>query len=182
MNVARRTLVRLLILAAAIGLAGVWVACARTSSAAQLGRTPSATEIATWDIDVSPDGSGLPAGSGTAAAGESIYAAKCSACHGVAGYTNLAGGAGTLRSARPILSVGSYWPYATTLFDYTRRAMPANAPQSLSADEVYALSAYILYLNGIVSKDQVLDRDSLPKITMPNRNGFLERDPRPDVP
>jgi S-disulfanyl-L-cysteine oxidoreductase SoxD len=177
-----RTLVRLGVLLAACALALAYAACARTSSAAQLGRTPTADEIAAWNIDVSPNGDGLPAGSGTAGAGESLYAMKCVACHGVAGRSNLEGGIGLLRGPNPIRSVGSYWPYATTLFDYVRRAMPADKPQSLTADEVYALSAYILWMNGIVSKDQTLDRASLPRISMPNRNGFTERDPRPDVP
>ena len=92
------------------------------------------------------------------------------------------GGAGTLKNDRPELTVGSYWPYATTLFDYIRRAMPFNAPESLADDEVYAVSAFVLALNGIVPDDTVLDAERLPRIAMPNRNGFVSPDPRPDIP
>jgi S-disulfanyl-L-cysteine oxidoreductase SoxD len=176
------TLIRLATLIAACAIAMVWSACTHTSSAAQIGQVPSAGEIDAWNIDVSPNGDGLPAGSGTAATGEGIYAAKCVACHGVAGNTDLAGGIGSLRGPNPVRSVGSYWPYATTLFDYIRRAMPADKPQTLSAGEIYSLSAYVLWMNGVVSRDQILDRTSLPRVGMPNRKGFVERDPRPDVP
>src|SRR5262249_23836882 len=123
-------------------------------------------------------GAGLPAGRGTATQGAAVYAAKCQACHGEkgAGKPNdaLTGGAGTLAGDRPaVKTVGSYWPYATTLFDYTRRAMPFNDAKSLTADELYAVSAYILNLNGIIGEADVLDAQSLPKVQMPNRDGFI---------
>lgn len=171
-----------LLWAGLFAIAVAWIACTHTSSAAQIGQVPTTAEIDAWNIDVSPKGDGLPAGSGTASAGEGIYAAKCVTCHGAAGNTDLAGGIGSLRGRKPVRSVGSYWPYATTLFDYIRRAMPADKPQTLSAGEIYSLSAYILWMNGIVSKDKMLDRTSLPRVAMPNRKGFVERDPRPDAP
>ncbi|WP_250475765.1 cytochrome c [Caballeronia sp. GAFFF1] len=147
-----------------------------------IGTPLNATNIAAWNIDVAPDGRGLPAGSGDVATGAHIFAAKCAACHGANGEggmgDRLIGGRGTLASDKPVRTVGSYWPYATTLFDYIRRAMPYNAPQSLSADEVYALSAWILNRNGIVPDDARLDAHSLAAIRMPNRDGFVP-DPRP---
>jgi S-disulfanyl-L-cysteine oxidoreductase SoxD len=147
-----------------------------------IGTPVNATDIAAWNIDVAPDGHGLPPGSGDVATGARIFATKCAACHGAKGEgvigDRLTGGRGTLASANPVRTVGSYWPYATTLFDYIRRAMPYNAPQSLSADEVYALSAWILNQNGIVPEDTRLDAHSLAAIRMPNRDGFVG-DPRP---
>ncbi|VXC94010.1 Cytochrome biogenesis protein CcdA [Burkholderia sp. 8Y] len=147
-----------------------------------IGAPLSTADIAAWNIDVAPDGRGLPAGSGDVATGAHIFAAKCAACHGANGEggmgDRLIGGRGTLASDKPVRTVGSYWPYATTLFDYIRRAMPYNAPQSLSADEVYALSAWILNRNGIVPDDARLDAHSLAAIRMPNRDGFVP-DPRP---
>jgi len=141
------------------------------------GRPASEQEIAGWNIDVSPSGAGLPPGRGDVKEGEAIYAAKCAACHGLHGegkpMPRLAGGLGTLRDKKPVKTVGSYWPYATTLFDYVRRAMPLDAPQSLTPDEVYAVSAYVLFLNGIVPQDATLDADTLAKIKMPNRDGFV---------
>lgn len=149
-----------------------------------LGRAASAEEIAGWDISIPPDGSGLPEGSGTAKAGASVYAAKCATCHGDKGEgasaEELVGGIGSLASDNPTLTVGSYWPFATTLFDYVRRAMPPEAPFSLSANEIYAVSAYILYLNKIVGADDALDAKTLPAVKMPNRDGFIPvyRDPK----
>lgn len=149
------------------------------------GRSPSAAEIAGWNIDVRGDGKGLPPGHGSVAQGDAIYAAKCASCHGDFGegggrMPELAGGKGSLAKADPVKTVGSYWPYAPTLFDYIRRAMPFSKPQSLSDDEVYAVTAFILNLNSIVPKDAVLDAKSLAAIKMPNRDGFV-KDPRPDV-
>jgi cytochrome c len=140
------------------------------------------SQLAAWDIDVAPDGRGLPAGSGDVATGARVFAAQCAACHGARGEGGLGdplvGGHGTLASAKPKRTVGSYWPYATTLFDYIRRAMPYNAPESLSADEVYAVSAFLLNQNGIVPANTRLDAASLPRVVMPNRDGFVP-DPRP---
>lgn len=141
-----------------------------------LGQVPSAGQIRGWDIDVRADGAGLPAGAGSVVQGRAIYEARCLACHGANGEKGiaprLAGGQGTLATKAPVLTVGSYWPYAPTLFDYIRRAMPADRPQSLSADEMYAVTAYTLHLNGIVAEDAVLDAASLARINMPNRDGF----------
>jgi mono/diheme cytochrome c family protein len=153
-------------------------ACTPTAPAERLGlgQTPSAQQIRGWDIDVRADGAGLPAGSGSVAQGRAIYQARCLACHGENGEKGtaprLAGGQGSLAGKAPVLTVGSYWPYAPTLFDYIRRAMPLDSPQSLTADEVYAVTAYTLHLNGIVAGDAVLDATSLAKTRMPNRDGF----------
>jgi S-disulfanyl-L-cysteine oxidoreductase SoxD len=141
-----------------------------------LGRIATPEEIAGWDIDISPDGAGLPPGRGDVSRGEAIYAAKCAVCHGPHGEgkpaDRLVGGFGTIFDVKSQRTVGSFWPYATTLFDFVRRAMPLDAPQSLSADEVYAVSAYLLFLNGIVPAETALDAASLPKIKMPNRAAF----------
>jgi cytochrome c len=150
-----------------------------------VGRPPTAEEITRIDIDVLPDGRGLPTGRGTAAEGKQIYASKCLTCHGPTGTEGpqelLAGGRGSLSTPRPLKTVGSYWPYATTVWDYVRRAMPFDHPGTLAVDDVYSVTAYVLFLNGIVQETDVLDRTTLPKIQMPNRNGFVA-DPRPDVP
>lgn len=162
---------------------------ASTSCAAEhfgLGRTAAPTEITAWDIDVrGDDGKGLPPGQGSVADGRSLFAETCAACHGEKGQGGLAdvlvGGQGTLNTAKPVKTIGSFWPYAPTLFDYIHRAMPYNAPQSLTADQVYALTAYLLFLNGILPDNTTLDAASLAKIEMPNRGGFTS-DPRPDIP
>ena len=150
-----------------------------------LGREATEEEIAGWDIDVPPSGDGLPAGSGSVAEGRDVYQKQCQSCHGAKGkngpMNQLAGGQGTLDSDEPVKTVGSYWPYASTLYDYVYRAMPFDAPQTLSADETYAVTAYILHLNGIVDSEARLDADSLPEIQMPNRDGFESPDPRADV-
>jgi len=150
-----------------------------------LGSIATKEEIAGWDIDVRPDGAGLPKGSGSVAEGESIYEKKCGSCHGVFGegagrWPKLAGGYDTLTTERPEKTVGSYWPYASTLWDYIHRAMPFTEPQSLSDDETYAVTAYVLYLNDIVDEEFVLTKDNLSQIEMPNEEGFFI-DPRPDV-
>jgi S-disulfanyl-L-cysteine oxidoreductase SoxD len=143
-----------------------------------LGRQASPQEIAAWDISIGPDGAGLPPGSGNPRQGERVYAAKCVGCHGEKGSgkpnDQLVGGIGSLAGDQPaVKTVGSFWPYATTLFDYMRRAMPLNAPKSLSDDEVYAVAAYILRLNGIIGDSEVMDARSLPLVKMPNRDGFV---------
>ena len=151
-----------------------------------IGRDADAKEIALADLTVLPDGTGLPEGKGTANAGATVFAAHCAACHGdqgqgVGDFPALVGGRGTLASGKPELTVGSYWPYATTVFDYIRRAMPYQAAGALSADELYALTAWILARNGIIRPSTVIDRKTLPKVRMPNRDGFVP-DPRPDHP
>ena len=158
---------------------GALVAGALASSALayDFGRRPSPEEIKLWDIDVRPDGAGLPDGSGTVAQGKQVYQDNCEACHGSEGKDGikdrLAGGQGTLATAKPVKTVGSFWPYATTLFDYIHRAMPYPTPGSLSVDDTYAVAAYVLNLNGILPADGKLDKASLPKIQMPNRAGFI---------
>mgnify|MGYP000485748060 CR=1 FL=1 len=149
------------------------------------GRTATDVEIAGWDIDVRPDGKGLPAGSGSVSVGEELYEAKCAVCHGLFGegegrWPKLAGGFDTLDEDRPEKTVGSYWPYASTLWDYIHRAMPFTAPQSLSDDETYAITAYVLYLNDIVDEEFELSQANFTEIEMPNKDGFFV-DSRPDV-
>jgi len=133
--------------------------------------------VAAWDVSVPPDGTGLPPGRGTSAQGAIVYEQKCQNCHGErgAGQPNdrLVGGHGTLASKTPVRTVGSYWPYATTLFDYVRRAMPYTQSHSLSDDEVYAVTAYLLLLNGIIGESDVMNAETLPKVKMPNRHNFI---------
>ena len=162
-------------------------------SAFSFGEPATEQEIAKIAIAIPPDGRGLPAGSGDYAKGKQVYEAACAACHGadlkgVAGLPDmpagaalrLIGGRGTLTTQKPIVTVESYWPYATILFDYTRRAMPFTAPGALTADEVYAVSAYILAEANIIEKTTVLDAQTLPKVQMPNHDGFIP-DPRPEL-
>jgi S-disulfanyl-L-cysteine oxidoreductase SoxD len=144
----------------------------------KLGKPVSAEDLAPWDISIGPDGAGLPPGSGTVKDGEATFAAKCQPCHGVkgAGTPNdrLVGGQGSLPGDKPaVKTVGSYWPYATTMFDYIRRAMPLPESKSLTGDEVYGLVAYLLNLNGVVPDDAAMNAQTLPKVTMPNREGFV---------
>ena len=149
-----------------------------------VGHTPASDEIRALGVTVAPDGTGLPEGSGTAAEGRAIFATRCAKCHGEKGEGGdgpvLVGGQGTLATPKPLKTVGSFWPYATTLWDYVNRAMPFNQPGLLSHSQVYAVVAYVLHLNGIVGETQTLNAKTLPKIRMPNRDGFVA-DPRPDV-
>lgn len=141
-----------------------------------LGVPASPAAIAARDTLVFPDGTGLPPGSGTAADGAALYASRCLSCHGPEGRGGaggeLAGGNPDRRAPSPDRTIGTYWPYATTLFDFVRRAMPMTAPRSLTNDEVYALTAYLLALNGVVAKDARLDAGTLSRIALPNRHGF----------
>lgn len=149
------------------------------------GSPATETEIKGWDIDVAPDGAGLPPGHGTVSQGAMVYAAKCASCHGATGiegpHNRLVGGRGSLATDHPIKTIGSFWPYATTVYDYIHRAMPLTAPQSLTPDEVYSLVAWLLHQNGIIPKETVMDARALPAVRMPNRNRFVT-DPRPDLP
>lgn len=152
----------------------------------KLGMPASADQVRGWDIDIRPDGKGLPVGSGNAIDGEEMFIQKCASCHGefaegAGRYPVLAGGIDSLNTHDPVKTVGSYWPYATTAFDYIRRAMPFGHAQSLSNDEVYAMTAYILFSNDIIEDDFELNQNTLALVEMPNRSGFIQDD-RPDVP
>ena len=150
-----------------------------------VGRPPTPEDFRELATAIAPDGTGLPEGSGTVAAGREVFAAQCARCHGQKAEGDigpiLVGGQGTLRTPKPLKTVGSFWPYATTLWDYINRAMPFDKPGSLSADEVYALTAFLLSENKIVSESDVMDAQSLPRVKMPNASGFVSPDPRPDV-
>ena len=146
-----------------------------------LGRAATSEEVAAWNIDVRPDGAGLPEGSGDVAQGEEIWAEKCAACHGDFGeavdrWPVIAGGSGTLASEDPVKTVGSYWPYLSTVFDYVNRAMPFAEARSLEADEVYALTAYILNVNDLVDDDFELSKANFTQVRLPNEDGFTPDD------
>jgi cytochrome c len=149
----------------------------RAADGPKLGRELAPDEVRKVDITVAPDGSGLPPGSGSVAAGAAIYAQKCQSCHGADGagkpQDQLTGGVGSLASGKAVKTPVSFWPTATTLFDYIRRAMPITAPQSLTNNEVYAVTAYLLSIDSVVAKDALLDAKSLPQVKMPNREGFV---------
>lgn len=147
-------------------------------STPQLGQAVSEEQLQGLDLIVMPNGNGLPEGSGTAVQGQVLYEQQCESCHGAQGEGSpgvpaLAGGSTT--ATPPLMTVGSYWPYATTVYDYIRRAMPPTAPKSLSDDEVYQVVAYVLQLNGLITENFELNRNSLPAVVMPNRNGFIDR-------
>ena len=174
-------------LAAVLGLSLMFAGSAHVHTQSQqydLGRIATAEEIAAYDISIAPDGEGLPPGGGTAAEGQNIYAIRCAECHGATGREGpndiLVGGQGTLASNNPLKTVGSYWPYATTLWDYINRAMPFETPGTLSPNAVYSTVAYVLFLNELVEEGQRLDAVTLPQVRMPNQNGFV-LDNRPDV-
>ena len=165
--------------------AALLAACAASwaqSPKYNLGRTPTDKEIRAWDISVGPEGKELPPGSGNAVVGAKIYAEKCALCHGPTATEGkflhgvLVGGKESLTTLEPMKTIGSYWPYATTIFDYTRRAMPWRQPKTLTDDEVYALTAYILANNNIIGATDVMNAETLPKVQMPNRDGFIDAD------
>lgn len=182
-----RGLVALLALGALAGCAASRLMPAPAAAPAEAhGRPIAEADVAAWDIDVrGPDGRGLPPGSGSVAAGKAVFDAKCAACHGAAAaggpmFGPMVGGIGSFKTDKRVLTPGSMYPYAPALFDYVRRAMPMNAPQTLSNDEVYAVSGYILHLNGLVPAEAVMDASTLAAVKMPNRDGFV-RDDRPDT-
>ena len=165
----------------AVGIALVplcGIAALAQTPAYNLGKTPSEEEVRAWDLAIGPAGKELPPGSGTAPEGAKIYAQRCAQCHGPTAtegkffHGPLVGGNGTLSTNRPLRTIGSYWPFATTVWDYINRAMPKNQEGTLSADQVYAVTAFLLYRNDIIKEDTVMDAQSLPKVQMPNRKGF----------
>lgn len=162
------------------------VAAAEPPLRPKLGKPVSEAMIAPWNIDIrTPDAAGLPPGSGTIAAGKQVYETKCQFCHGEGAkggpvFGTMVGGIGSFTTNTRVLTPGSMYPYSGVLFDYVRRAMPMNAPQSLTNDEVYAVSGYILHLNGLMSADAVVNKDTLAAVKMPNRDNFIVDD-RPDV-
>jgi mono/diheme cytochrome c family protein len=168
---------------ALLAMAGIWPAAAQLPTYG-VGRPPTADEIQAWALTIRPDGQGLPPGSGTAALGKAIYVERCAACHGETGedpkYSRLVGGHGTLATETPIRTLGSFWQYAPTLWSYIRRAQPFDQPGSLTPDQVYAVTAYLLHRNGIIGEQDVMDATTLLLVKMPNRDGFVP-DPRPDV-
>jgi cytochrome c len=179
--------------AAARGLAALALAtitltasCEPDGQSPLLGTPATEADIAAWNLSVYPDGSGLPEGKGTAAQGKKLFAQRCAACHGEEGIggtaDELAGGTNPLDSEYPDKNIGTYWPYATTVFDFIRRAMPMDAPESLGADEVYAITAYLLHRNGIIGESDEMNAQTLPAVTMPNRDGFIWIDARDQPP
>jgi cytochrome c len=163
-------------------LAGTELPAAAIPDGPGLGRPATAAHVAAWDMDVMPDGAGLPPGAGTAEEGATIYARHCLSCHGANGLGDsgdaLAGAQHALSGEWPEKTIGTFWPYAPTLFDFIRRSMPMQSPGSLSDAEVYSLTAYLLYLNGIIGPGDVMDATTLPQVRMPNRDGFIDaRDP-----
>lgn len=175
-------------LALSLGLSSVTQAGGGYGGPYGFGSAASAADIAAVDIDVMPDGRGAPPGKGTYAEGQKVYAEKCAGCHGEdpskpvkgTGAAPLVGGRGSLTSGKPNKTVESYWPYASTLFDYTKRAMPFDSPGSMTDDEVYAVVAFILAEGNVIDKNTVMDAKSIAAVEMPNRDGFVP-DPRPDV-
>ncbi len=172
--------------ACVLGVALFTTATSHAEDFTDIGRAVTAEEITGWDIDVRPDGKGLPAGQGSVETGEEVYMERCAHCHGEFGYgggsryPQLVGGEDTLTTEDPRKTIGSYWPYASTLFDYIKRAMPFGEAQTLSNDEVYALSAFLFNINGIIEDDAVMNAQTLPAVVMPNADGFID-DNRPDV-
>jgi cytochrome c len=180
------SLVAAVLLYACATMPGAGPSPALETAAPGIGRVPTAEEIRGWDIDVDGDGRGLPAGQGSVATGKAVYEAKCAACHGARGNggpaPDLAGGIGTLATAKPVRTVGSFWPYAPPVFDYVRRSMPWNKPMSLSTEEVYAVTGYVLHLNGLVPENALMNAQTLPAVRMPNRNGFVTLAREPEIP
>jgi len=171
---------KIIIAAAAIAAVSTF-AVAQTAKKTGLGRVALPEEVAAWDIDIRPDGAGLPAGKGSVKEGEGLYLEQCAACHGEFGegvgrWPVLAGGHGSLTHEGPEKTIGSFWPYASTVFDYVRRAMPFGNAQSLTADQTYAITAYLLHLNDVVDDKFVLSRENFGKVKLPNAGTFYDDD------
>ncbi len=184
----RRRIAVVLFAAVSVAGAALLAQTARTaqSSTPIVGQPATPAEIKQEDITVLPNGAGLPEGSGTPDQGEAIYKDKCAGCHGDNGQgkpptgVTLVGGIGTLATSKPVKTIGSYWPYATSVWDYIHRSMPYTEPGTLTADDTYAVTAFLLFKNGIIERDEAMNKDTLPKVRMPNRDGFIA-DTRPDV-
>jgi hypothetical protein len=164
----------------AVALAFVLGSSAAHAEGPNLGKPIDPAEIAAWDISIMPDGTGLPPGSGVPAQGARVYADKCAMCHGEngkGGRNSAVVGGGPLTSMETVKTIANFWPYATTVFDYIRRAMPWQQPKSLTNDEVYAVTAYILALNKLIGENDTVNAETLPKVRMPNRDGFIIRFP-----
>ncbi len=162
-----------------ISVIACWSYISSSQEPVGLGTPVTEEQLAEFDLIAEPDGGGFPSGSGTARQGKAVYEARCAACHalngeGVSGNTVIVGG-DMNSEGTPLRTVGSYWPYASTVFDFVRRAMPADAPKSLSDEEVYQVVAYVLFLNGIVGEDEILNAETLPNVEMPNADGFIDR-------
>jgi cytochrome c len=160
-----------------LNVASIGLAAEAPANPVALGSAITEAQLADWDLIVAPDGHNLPEGSGTAAQGQVVYQQQCAACHGAAGEGANGSPAlvgGSVSTTPPLLTVGSYWPHASTLFDYVRRAMPPTAPKSLSNTEVYQVTAFVLHLHGVIAEDFVLDKNTLPAVQMPNREGFTD--------
>lgn len=168
----------------ALAAAGLCTTTLAQSPKYKVGRAPTAAEEKAWSITVLPDGAGLPAGKGTAVEGKDVYERRCAECHGNelqgGDSSALVGGQGTLATPKPLKTIGSYWPYATTIWDYTNRAMPFDTPGVLTNDQLYAVVAFILFKNGIIKETDEMNRETLPRVKMPNAGGFV-KDHRPDV-
>lgn len=176
MSMRNTALRRPLAVTAVVGWIALTAAVAAAPEGPKLGKPLSPADIAAMDINVFPNGSGLPSGKGTALEGKAIYDAQCAACHGPKGSGGSAGelaGGSALDGPHPDQTVGNYWPYATTIFDFVRRSMPLNAPRSLSDETVYAVTAYLLYINGLIGETTEMNAKTLPEIRMPNREGFV---------
>ena len=165
-------------------LLGVFALATAYGQKYNVGHAATPDEIKATDQFMAPDGTGLPAGKGTAADGRDIYSRRCARCHGAQGQGDeegpLVGGRGTLKSAKPLKTVGSFWPYATTVYDYVHRAMPFDNPGLLDANQTYSVVALILHMNGIIGEKDEMNAQTLPKVKMPNRDGFV-KDNRPDT-
>ena len=155
--------------------------CTTAAWSTDIGRVATPEEVALWDIDVRPDGQGLPEGQGTVEEGDAVFAERCAHCHGDFGegidrWPVLAGGQGSLKNQHPVKTIGSYWPYLSTVYDYIRRAMPFGEAQTLSPDELYAVTAYLLNVNGLFPDDGVLSKENFASVRLPNEDGFIMDD------
>ena len=170
---------RLMLKASTLAAFSAAVLVSTAQEQVKLGQAITEVSLAKFDLIAEPSGTGFPAGSGTAQQGRAIFENRCAACHGSKGEGNsdatvLVGG-NMQSAATPLRTVGSYWPYASTVFDFIRRAMPANAPKSLTDEETYQVAAYVLYLNGLVAEDEIMNAQTLPQVRMPNAEGFIDQ-------